>query len=312
MIHQGLLLLLLLLGGGSTDSSKSPHGAAAGESNGAFQRCKRLEPDPSRWIGGMQDCTTCFPKYHIWQPCHLTARPNGSVTLPCTFNYTWDVQETAQVYWRLGNFYGEFLFKHPHDPTPRDTLPNYTGRVSLVGDLSKGLDASIQIENLQESDSNLYFCTVSVQTLHDGVQHWRNIEGTNLTVTGPPMTAPPNFNLVGVATGGAAAAAAVAVGLLAFVAWRKGCCPKCAQKRRASPQSKQTPEEREYEEFPIEGPKAPPPASPQPPPRAPPPLAPKDSSGLLYADLNLAGGRGKKKMPEGGRGEESTYAILRH
>uniref|UniRef100_A0A670KJV9 Ig-like domain-containing protein n=1 Tax=Podarcis muralis TaxID=64176 RepID=A0A670KJV9_PODMU len=129
-------------------------------------------------------CTTCFPKYHIWQPCHLTARPNGSVTLPCTFNYTWDVQETAQVYWRLGNFYGEFLFKHPHDPTPRDTLPNYTGRVSLVGDLSKGLDASIQIENLQESDSNLYFCTVSVQTLHDGVQHWRNIEGTNLTVTG--------------------------------------------------------------------------------------------------------------------------------
>ncbi|XP_053219142.1 paired immunoglobulin-like type 2 receptor alpha [Podarcis raffonei] len=312
MIRQGLLLLLLVLGGGSTDSSRTLHGAAAGESNGAFQRCKGLEPDPSSWNGFVKDCTTCYQKYHIWQPCHLTARTKGSVTLPCTFNYTWKAQETAQVYWRLGNFHGEFLFNHTHDPTHWDTHPNYTGRVSLVGDLSKGLDASIQIENLRESDSNLYFCSVSIQTLHEGVKYWRNIEGTNLTVAGPPVPDPPNFNLVGLATGGAVAAVAVALGLLAFVAWRKGCCPKCAPRRRASPQSKETPEEREYEEFPIEGPKAPPPASPQPPPRAPPPLAPKDSGGLLYADLNLVGGRGKKKMSEGGRGEESTYAILRH
>ncbi|XP_060137959.1 paired immunoglobulin-like type 2 receptor alpha [Zootoca vivipara] len=295
---------------GSVDSSKTLNGATAAESDGAFQRCKRLEPDTSKWFGGMQDCTTCFREYHMWQPCHLTARPKGSVTLTCTFNYTWEVKETAEVYWRLGNFHGEFIFNHTHDPTQRFTHPNYTGRVSLVGDVSKRLDASIQIENLQESDSNLYFCRVSVQTVHNGEKHWRNIEGTNLTVTGPPMPDPPSVNLVALVAG-AVVAAAVALGLLAFVAWRKGCCPKCPKRRRASPQSKEKPEEREYEEFPIEGPKAPPPASPQPPARAPPPLAPKDSGGLLYADLNLAAGRGKKMpspMPEG----ESTYAILRH
>nr|XP_028560762.1 paired immunoglobulin-like type 2 receptor beta-2 [Podarcis muralis] len=230
MIRQGLLLLLLVLGGGSTDSSRTPHGAAADESNGVFQRCKRLEPDSSRWNGGMQDCSTCFPEYHIWQPCHLTARTKEFVTLPCTFNYTWEPQESAQVYWRLGNFFGEFIFNHTHNPTHRYTHPNYTGRVSLVGDLSKGLDASIQIANLQESDSNLYFCTVSVQTLHEGVKYWRNIEGTNLTVTGPPLPDPPpsfNFGLVGLVIKGTLVGA-LPLGLLVFLVWRKACAKRTA------------------------------------------------------------------------------------
>ncbi|XP_033026075.1 paired immunoglobulin-like type 2 receptor beta [Lacerta agilis] len=177
----------------------------------------------------MQDCTTCNPEYHIWQPCQLTARPKGSVTLLCTFNYTWEATETAQVHWRLGSFYGKFIFNHT-DSTHWYTDPDYEGRVSLVGDLSKALDASIRIENLRETDSNLYFCTVSVQTRLHGVKYWRNIEGTNLTVTGPPIPETYRFNLVGMVTG-AAVATAVVLGLLVFVAWRKGCCPKCPQRR---------------------------------------------------------------------------------
>ncbi|CAI5791645.1 paired immunoglobulin-like type 2 receptor beta [Podarcis lilfordi] len=229
MIRQGLLLLLLVLGGGSTDSSKSPRGAAAGESNGAFQRCKDLEPDPSRWNGFVNDCTTCYLKFRIWQPCHLTARTKESVTLPCTFNYTLEAQETAEVYWHVENFHGEFLFKHPHDPAHRYTHPNYTGRVSLVGDLSKGLDASIQIENLGESDSNLYFCSVLVETVREGVKYWRNIEGTNLTVTGPPLPDPPSFNfsLVGLVIRGTLVGA-IPLGLLAFLVWRKACAKRTA------------------------------------------------------------------------------------
>ncbi|XP_061445392.1 paired immunoglobulin-like type 2 receptor alpha [Rhineura floridana] len=299
MLPQGvpvLLLLALPLTGESVVPSKLEH------SHPKPAPAKSQEASPT-CSPGPQDCGTFCTPYKIWQPCHLSARPKGSITLLCTFNYTWQANQTASVYWRFGNFHGGFLFNH----TENNTHQNYTGRVSLVGDPSKG-HASIRIDNLAPSDSSIYFCRLSLWTLYDGLQQWQAISGTNLTVTGDPVLQQADRSLLGPVAGTVLPVAVIALGLVIFLTWRKGCSWKCRQTRGSPAQSKGK-QEGEYEEVDFEGGKSPQRAAPQL------PSGPPGEPGILYAALTLSDAELKKpplKMPEEGRDEQTTYAVLHH
>lgn len=107
-----------------------------------------------------------------------------SITLPCSFAHhqNWGPSGVAQVHWRLGRFHSKrYLFICCQSPTHTD--PEFQGRVSLARQEGQPYTAAIRITALRESDSQLYFCRVSMETRH-GEQAWQTIHGTNLTVTG--------------------------------------------------------------------------------------------------------------------------------
>uniref|UniRef100_A0A8C3SJD2 Ig-like domain-containing protein n=1 Tax=Chelydra serpentina TaxID=8475 RepID=A0A8C3SJD2_CHESE len=95
----------------------------------------------------------------------------------------------VQVSWRRGGFHGDVIYNH----TENFTHPDYGGRIVLVGDPRGSRTASIRIDRLRESDASNYVCQVRVQEKKNRWEQWRNITGTNLTVTGapPPPWLPP-------------------------------------------------------------------------------------------------------------------------
>uniref|UniRef100_A0A674J1K1 Ig-like domain-containing protein n=1 Tax=Terrapene triunguis TaxID=2587831 RepID=A0A674J1K1_9SAUR len=124
------------------------------------------------------------PRYQITQPVSLSAPAGGSITLPCAFTYPREIEplRDLRVYWRRGGFYGEFIYNH----TEGFTHPDYGSRIVLVGDPRGSRTASIRIDRLRESDAVVYVCQVRVQKQDDKWEQWRNVSGTNLTVTGAP------------------------------------------------------------------------------------------------------------------------------
>ncbi|XP_024077949.1 paired immunoglobulin-like type 2 receptor alpha, partial [Terrapene carolina triunguis] len=121
------------------------------------------------------------PRYQITQPVSLSAPAGGSITLPCAFTYPREIEplRDLRVYWRRGGFYGEFIYNH----TEGFTHPDYGSRIVLVGDPRGSRTASIRIDRLRESDAVVYVCQVRVQKQDDKWEQWRNVSGTNLTVT---------------------------------------------------------------------------------------------------------------------------------
>ncbi|XP_077170304.1 uncharacterized protein LOC143825836 isoform X5 [Paroedura picta] len=126
----------------------------------------------------------CEQQYQVCQPLQLSAMANESVTLPCHFSFpqSWEPSHHAQVHWRLGHFHSQrYLFICCWNLTHIDQ--DFQGRVSLAREEGQPYTASIRIVALRESDTQLYFCRVSVET-KEGKKEWQTIHGTNLTVTG--------------------------------------------------------------------------------------------------------------------------------
>ncbi|XP_054850760.1 paired immunoglobulin-like type 2 receptor alpha isoform X2 [Eublepharis macularius] len=257
-----------------------------------------------------QDSCVCLKEFQICQPLQLSAWVDASIILPCDFTYhqDWEPSSDVQLHWRLGSFHStNFLFNY--SSRKQYTHPNFHGRVSWVGNDRQTDTASIQIGALRASDSLLYFCRVSVMT-GDKREEWQTINGTNLTVTASPPS--PGLH-VGVPTGAALLAAAVTLGLVAFlVARRKGHCGKRTRSRRAASRG-QGRQEAERHEGPPRGASAPrrEDDDAQPPPRVL--SAPGREPDLVYAALLLSDAL-KKAPPNKARDaeEETTYASVRH
>lgn len=117
--------------------------------------------------------------YGINQPAVLSGFLGGSIEIPFSFYFPWELAKDPQmsIAWRWKNYHGEFInnstlpFIHEHF---KDRLIlNWTqGQTSGV----------LRILNLKESDQTTYFCQVFLRTTK-GMKVWRSIPGTNLTVT---------------------------------------------------------------------------------------------------------------------------------
>ncbi|KAJ7313351.1 hypothetical protein JRQ81_004644 [Phrynocephalus forsythii] len=261
----------------------------------------------------LAECGTFRMDYSIWQPCHLSGQVTESITLPCNFSYTWmdAPKRDIGVHWRLEHFHSEtFIFNYTVENTY--THPNFSGRVSLIGDPMKSWQASIQILNLSESDSNIYFCRISAQTV-EGKKEWQSVRGTNLTViTGAPTQI---YRALGMVAGAILAIIAVSLGLLMLLAWKKGFCQGCLRSTRAAGPSKERPVGAAYEEvgFPeLRTPCLGTPSTIQPPSCPPNPPAPEPN--LFYTTIMFP--VAKRKIPKppqngpGHGGQETTYAII--
>ncbi|XP_020033164.1 paired immunoglobulin-like type 2 receptor alpha isoform X3 [Castor canadensis] len=96
----------------------------------------------------------------VKQEKHLSGFKGGSIQIPFSFSYPWELPMDPQDFW---------------------------DRLSL--NWTKGRNSGfLSIQNLRKKDETTYFCRVQLNTLRDGQQMWQSIEGTALTVTNDPMT----------------------------------------------------------------------------------------------------------------------------
>ncbi|KAL8176942.1 UNVERIFIED_CONTAM: hypothetical protein K2H54_040316 [Gekko kuhli] len=318
-----VLLAQLLHGEIPAPVEAKPPGQRGSPAKSAWplKECQREEARPG---GAKAAPCVCEQQFQVCQPLQLSATVNGSVTLPCTFSHdsSWEPSSDAQVHWRLGAFHSKrYLFNCCLDHTHTD--PGFQGRVSLATGEGGRYTASIRITALRESDSQLYFCRVSVKTQSEGEKAWQSINGTNLTVTASPQQPqgrqPTTAFLAGVSTGAILLAAALILGLaMLLLAQRKGHCQKRTQTRGAASQGQ---EEKEAEDHELHCRGASPPPREQPLPPLP-PIGPRTrgkSPGPVYASLLLSEAPDKKRVAlnRGGGGggraeEETTYAAVRH
>ncbi|XP_077170303.1 paired immunoglobulin-like type 2 receptor alpha isoform X4 [Paroedura picta] len=256
----------------------------------------------------------CEQQYQVCQPLQLSAMANESVTLPCHFSFpqSWEPSHHAQVHWRLGHFHSQrYLFICCWNLTHIDQ--DFQGRVSLAREEGQPYTASIRIVALRESDTQLYFCRVSVET-KEGKKEWQTIHGTNLTVTAaqhPPKrqndTTPPALSLhAGVLTGAVLLGAVLLLGLaILLLARGKGHGQKRTEARAAAieEQEEEGPDGQALRCRGVQ-------ASLREKPLLPAPGEP----GLVYASLVLPDALDRKRpwgtahTPE----EESPYAAVQH
>jgi paired immunoglobulin-like type 2 receptor alpha len=122
------------------------------------------------------------PKHfaEVKQEKHLSGFKGGSIQIPFSFSYPWELAMDPQVriFWRWKHFHGEFIY----NTTPSFTHKDFWDRLSL--NWTKGRNSGfLSIQNLRKKDETTYFCRVQLNTLRDGQQMWQSIEGTALTVT---------------------------------------------------------------------------------------------------------------------------------
>nr|XP_020033165.1 paired immunoglobulin-like type 2 receptor alpha isoform X1 [Castor canadensis] len=121
----------------------------------------------------------------VKQEKHLSGFKGGSIQIPFSFSYPWELAMDPQVriFWRWKHFHGEFIY----NTTPSFTHKDFWDRLSL--NWTKGRNSGfLSIQNLRKKDETTYFCRVQLNTLRDGQQMWQSIEGTTLTVTNDMTT----------------------------------------------------------------------------------------------------------------------------
>lgn len=127
----------------------------------------------------------------IEQPESLHVRVGESVTIPCTYSYprSLDPAHMIKVSWRFttGDRCGPSLFIYNGTNTIPNlyTHTNYTGRLTLVGNVLNKRSGAIQIDNLKTSDTiGKYCCRI---TILDGLtekKKWQNRHATQLVLAG--------------------------------------------------------------------------------------------------------------------------------
>ncbi|XP_069610704.1 uncharacterized protein [Ranitomeya imitator] len=107
----------------------------------------------------------------------------GSVTIPCTFTYPQQKDRSVQVYWRRGGNdrcgARDLIYNH----TENWTHPNYTERISLVGNPKEEQTATITIRNLRKSDRPMFCCRIHLYEGSKIIQQWQNRHGTFIQFT---------------------------------------------------------------------------------------------------------------------------------
>ncbi|XP_053772629.1 paired immunoglobulin-like type 2 receptor alpha [Desmodus rotundus] len=129
--------------------------------------------------GGSAKCKSGFYA-EVNQPKHLSAPVGGSIHIPFSLCYPWELARDPRVriYWRRKEYHGEFIY----NTTPPFIHKDYVGRLSLKW--TKGQrNGSLQISNLRKEDESKYFCRVQLITLTGQEQMWQSIEGTELNIT---------------------------------------------------------------------------------------------------------------------------------
>lgn len=119
-----------------------------------------------------------FP-YGVDQPAHLSAPEGGSVDIPFSFYYPWELAKEPKVDigWRLTHFHGEILYNR----TRSFTHHNYKNRIDL--NWTKGSkNGSFRIRNLRKEDETTYFCRIRLDTRTEGSKVWQSINGTKLSI----------------------------------------------------------------------------------------------------------------------------------
>ncbi|KAF6126417.1 paired immunoglobin like type 2 receptor beta [Phyllostomus discolor] len=130
--------------------------------------------------GGSAKCKS-GPAFQVDQPAHLSAPVGGSICIPFSFCYSWELAKDPRVKisWRRGHFHGEFIY----NTTPPFTHEDYKSRLSLLWTEGQR-NGFLQISNLRKEDEFEYFCRVCLNTQTGQTEEmWQSIEGTKLTIT---------------------------------------------------------------------------------------------------------------------------------
>lgn len=157
---------------------------------------------PSKWLqspslslpppGGSAKCTSNLD-FEVKQPEHLSAPEGGSIDIPFSFCYPWELASdpNVRISWRWKHFHGELIY----NTTPPFTHEAFKNRLSL--NWAKGQrNGSLQISNLRRQDGRSYFCRVQLTTRNEGEKVWQSIPGTKLTITRGESPAPATGALV--------------------------------------------------------------------------------------------------------------------
>ncbi|XP_036266459.1 paired immunoglobulin-like type 2 receptor alpha isoform X3 [Pipistrellus kuhlii] len=138
-----------------------------------------LLPAASLQAGGSAECKL-NPNFGVYQPEHLSAPEGGSIDIPFSFCYSWQLASDPKmsISWRWKDFHGKFIY----NTTLPFTRENFKNRLFL--NWTKGqTSGSLRISNLRREDETKYFFRVRLTTRDHGEQVWQSIEGTNLTIT---------------------------------------------------------------------------------------------------------------------------------
>ncbi|KAM7149359.1 paired immunoglobulin-like type 2 receptor alpha [Molossus nigricans] len=131
--------------------------------------------------GGSAKCNSNHG-FEVNQPEHLSAPEGGSICIPFSFCYSWELAKKPKVriFWRWKNFHGEFIY----NTSLPFTHENYKNRLSL--NWTEGWrNGCLWIQNLRRKDASQYFCRVQLIT-QEGPKVWQSINGTKLTITRAP------------------------------------------------------------------------------------------------------------------------------
>ncbi|KAG8523784.1 Paired immunoglobulin-like type 2 receptor alpha [Galemys pyrenaicus] len=126
--------------------------------------------------------------YGVEQHEHLSAPEGGSVLIPFSFYYPWELAPVpnVKIFWRWKNFHGDFIY----NTTPPFVHEHFKNRLAL--NWTEGsTSGSLQISSLRREDQSKYFCRVQLDTRNNGTQTWQSIPGTRLHITPVSKTTTP-------------------------------------------------------------------------------------------------------------------------
>ncbi|XP_063670929.1 paired immunoglobulin-like type 2 receptor beta isoform X10 [Pan troglodytes] len=118
--------------------------------------------------------------YGVTQPKHLSASMGGSVEIPFSFYYPWELATApdVRISWRRGHFHGQSFYS----TRPPSIHKDYVNWLFL--NWTEGQKSGfLRISNLRKEDQSVYFCRVELDTRRSGRQQLQSIKGTKLTIT---------------------------------------------------------------------------------------------------------------------------------
>ncbi|XP_036028182.1 paired immunoglobulin-like type 2 receptor beta [Onychomys torridus] len=117
--------------------------------------------------------------FGVNQPAHLSGVQGGSIEIPFSFYYPWELAEDPQmsIHWRWKNYHGEFIYNH----TPPFILEHFKNRL-ILNWTQPQTSGVLRILNLKEKDQIVYIGRVRLNT-REGMKEFQSIPGTQLTIT---------------------------------------------------------------------------------------------------------------------------------
>ncbi|XP_036028181.1 paired immunoglobulin-like type 2 receptor beta-2 [Onychomys torridus] len=117
--------------------------------------------------------------FGVNQPAHLSGVQGGSLEIPFSFYFPWELAEDPQmrILWRWKHFHGEFIY----NSTPTFIHKHFKNWL-ILNWTQPQTSGVLRILNLKEKDQTVYFCRVHLNTRH-GVENVQTIGGTHLTIT---------------------------------------------------------------------------------------------------------------------------------